>query len=116
MQELPASVQHHRIRSDRIDNVVRGGVRFAPLKPLCFNGMAFAALVGGLYTFTWAAVVVFLVSTSTVLLPGHSLGSHRKPIHDRRLNPEQVGTSSIKSPTRRARPLRVVQRLRETII
>jgi len=82
MPELPASLQHHRIRSDGIDNVVRGSVRFAPIKSLWFNGMACAALIGGLYTFTWAALVVFLVSTGTVLLLGHSLGSHRKLIHD----------------------------------
>lgn len=82
MQELPASLQHHRIRSDGIDNVVRGSVRFAPLKSLWFNVMACAALIGGPSTFTWAALVVFLVSTGTVLLLGHSLGSHRKLIHD----------------------------------
>jgi len=82
MQELPASLQHHRIRSDGVDNVVRGSVRFAPLKSLWFNGMGCAALIGGPSTFTWAALVVFLVSTGTVLLLGHSLGNHRKLIHD----------------------------------
>lgn len=82
MHELPASLQQHRIRSDGVDKVVRGRVHFAPLKSLWFNGMACAALIGGLSTFTWAALVVFLASTGTVLLLGHSLGSHRKLIHD----------------------------------
>jgi stearoyl-CoA desaturase (delta-9 desaturase) len=41
-----------------------------------------AALVGGVLTFSWTALAVFLASTATVLLFGHSLGSHRKLIHD----------------------------------
>jgi fatty-acid desaturase len=82
MHELPESLLQHRIRSRDVDSVVRGSVRYAPLKSLWFNGMACAALVGGLLTFTWTAFAVFLVSTGTVLLLGHSLGSHRKLIHD----------------------------------
>lgn len=82
MQELPESLLQHRVRSTAIDSVVKGRVRFAPLKSLWFNGMACAALVGGVLTFSWTALTVFLTSTGAVLLLGHSLGSHRKLIHD----------------------------------
>ena len=82
MHQLPESLRLHRVHADDIDSVLRGSVRYAPLKSLWFVGMTSAALVGGLSTFTWAAFLVFLASTATVLLLGHSLGSHRKLIHD----------------------------------
>jgi len=44
--------------------------------------MALGGLIGGTLTFTWAAFLVFLLVTGSVLLLGHSLGSHRKLIHD----------------------------------
>lgn len=40
------------------------------------------AVVGGALSFSWTALAVFLAATATVLLLGHSLGSHRKLIHD----------------------------------
>jgi fatty-acid desaturase len=82
MHELPESLLLHRLRCGGVDSVVRGSVCYAPLKSLWFNGMACASLIGGLSTVTWAALIVFVVSTATVLLLGHSLGSHRKLIHD----------------------------------
>jgi fatty-acid desaturase len=45
-------------------------------------GMSAGAIVGGAVTFTWQAFALFLVTTGGVLLFGHSLGSHRKFIHD----------------------------------
>jgi len=44
--------------------------------------MSGGALIGGALTFTWGALLLFLVTTAGVLLLGHSLGSHRKLIHD----------------------------------
>ena len=82
MPELPSSLIHHRVQAHDIDSVVHGEVRYAPLKSMWFLGMALAALVGGIATFTWTAFLVFLVTTASVLLLGHSLGSHRKLIHD----------------------------------
>jgi stearoyl-CoA desaturase (delta-9 desaturase) len=43
--------------------------------------MALCTVIGGVLTFSWSALALFLVSTATVLLFGHSLGSHRKLIH-----------------------------------
>lgn len=78
----PESPPKHRIASTDSDCVVRGSVHYAPVKSLWFNGMALAALIGGASTFTWTYCLVFLASTATVLLLGHSLGSHRKLIHN----------------------------------
>ena len=82
MQPLPQALQHHRVRTDASSNVLHGRVRWAPVKSLWFTAMALGALVGGSLYFSWAAVGVFLAVTGTVLLLGHSLGSHRKLIHD----------------------------------
>jgi fatty-acid desaturase len=63
-------------------NVVDGKVRWSPAKSLWWTAMAATALVGGPLTFRWDAVALFLALTGAVLLFGHSLGSHRKLIHD----------------------------------
>ncbi|WP_227494161.1 acyl-CoA desaturase [Ramlibacter pallidus] len=82
MHGLPESMQHHRVQAHPSASVVRGTVRWSPGKSLWFTGMGLIAVVGGAATFSWTAVAVFLIATGTVLLLGHSLGSHRKMIHD----------------------------------
>ena len=59
-----------------------GRVVYAPLKSLWIGGMTLAALIGGAATFSWDALLLFLGSTATVLLLGHSVGMHRKLIHN----------------------------------
>lgn len=63
-------------------NVVDGRVVWSPLTSLWWTGMFVAAVLGGIATFAWSSLLVFLISTGTVLLLGHSLGSHRKLIHN----------------------------------
>ncbi len=82
MSDLPASMNHHRVRSAGDANVVDGRVRFAPLKTAWLAAMAGGAVIGGAATFSLGAFAVFLAVTAAVLLLGHSLGSHRKLIHD----------------------------------
>ncbi|WP_394782083.1 acyl-CoA desaturase [Undibacterium sp.] len=82
MPSLSDSLKTHRVSTEHINDVVNGRVSYSPLKSSWFIGMATAALVGGTIYFSWMAVLVFLLSTATVLLLGHSLGSHRKLIHD----------------------------------
>jgi stearoyl-CoA desaturase (delta-9 desaturase) len=43
--------------------------------------MSAGALIGGALTFSWSAFALFVVATAAVLLFGHSLGSHRKLVH-----------------------------------
>ncbi|KQV78939.1 fatty acid desaturase [Massilia sp. Root351] len=79
---MPDSLKQHRVQNADPAGVIRGTVRYAPLKSLWFSGMAGTALLGGFATFTWTAFALFLAATGFVLLFGHSLGSHRKLIHD----------------------------------
>jgi stearoyl-CoA desaturase (delta-9 desaturase) len=82
MPSIPDSLKQHRVHSADPAGVVGGAVRYAPLKSLWFSAMAGAALIGGIATFSWAAFAIFLAATILVLLFGHSLGSHRKLIHN----------------------------------
>jgi fatty-acid desaturase len=59
-----------------------GTVRYAPIKSIWFLGMAAGALIGGALTITWCAFGLFVGLTGVVLLFGHSLGNHRKLVHD----------------------------------
>ena len=77
-----AFVKHHRARAPYLDCVRIGQVKYAPAKSLWMLSMGCGALIGGIATISWSAVVLFLVSTGLVLLFGHSLGSHRKLIHN----------------------------------
>lgn len=78
----PASLKQHRVRADNISAVCEGRVRYAPVTSLWFLGMLAGATLGGALTFNWSAFLLFAASTSVVLLFGHSLGSHRKLVHD----------------------------------
>jgi len=80
--ELPASLARHRVRHRGVDEVCDGEVRLSWLKGAWFFGMGGAAIVGGALTFSAGALSLYVVSTAIVLLFGHSLGSHRKLIHD----------------------------------
>lgn len=90
MSNPPAALDAHRVRAAVPSDVLRGRVTWAPLKSLWFSGMALAAVIGGLATFNWAAFGIFVGSTAFVLLFGHSLGSHRKLIHDSFQTPKWV--------------------------
>ncbi len=79
---LPASLSRHRVRHRDLEQVLDGEVVFSAVKGAWFLGMSAAAIVGGASTFTPAALALYVTSTATVLLFGHSLGSHRKLIHD----------------------------------
>jgi fatty-acid desaturase len=72
----------HRVTVSNDYDVSRGDVRWSPVKSIWFISMLLAAVVGGIATFTWSAFALFVISTLFVLLFGHSLGSHRKLIHN----------------------------------
>jgi hypothetical protein len=79
---LPARLGRLRVRHGEVRAVCEGQVRFSWTNGTWFLGMAGAAVIGGLQTFSVAALCLFLASTGLVLLLGHSLGSHRKLVHD----------------------------------
>ena len=82
MEDLIGKADVHRVWAQNPDCVRKGIVRYAPTKSLWFLGMSVGALVGCPLTFTWGGLGVFIVATVTVLLLGHSLGNHRKLVHD----------------------------------
>lgn len=71
-----------RILATRPVQFQQGRVRWAPVKSLWLITHAGLALHGALFHFSWAGLTLFLLSTGTVLLLGHSLGNHRKLIHN----------------------------------
>ena len=82
MSPLPASLDEHRAVATDLAAVCLGNVRYSPVKSLWFLGMSAGALIGGAMTFSVSAFLLFVISTAIVLLFGHSLGSHRKLVHD----------------------------------
>lgn len=80
--ETPVSMQDHRVEAQDPADLLHGRVRYAPAKSLWLIGHAAGALVGAWLYMELTSVLVFLFCTGTVLLLGHSLGSHRKLIHD----------------------------------
>jgi stearoyl-CoA desaturase (delta-9 desaturase) len=79
---VSASLRVHRVSVADANVLAAGRVRYSPKKSLWFLAMFFGAIVGGPLTFTWGAFGLFVVSTGFVLLFGHSLGSHRKLVHN----------------------------------
>lgn len=79
---LPSSLARLRVRHRDVSEVCDGTVRFSPAKAGWFFGMAGGAVIGGALTASLPAITLFVISTAVVLLFGHSLGSHRKLVHD----------------------------------
>ena len=82
MASARTALAGHRVLASDPEDLRLGTVRWAPIKSLWFLGMLTGALVGGTLTFSWAALLVFVGATAVVLLFGHSLGNHRKLVHD----------------------------------
>ena len=61
---------------------VEGSVHWAPTKSIWFGAHCLVALVGGVLTFSFDALAVFAAVTAVTLCFGHSLGMHRKLIHN----------------------------------
>jgi sn-2 palmitoyl-lipid 9-desaturase len=74
--------ESHRVCANNPIDLMDGKVRYAPLKSLWFTAMLAITVVGGIASFSLEHVLLFLALTAMVLLLGHSLGSHRKLIHN----------------------------------
>ena len=82
MASMHTSLTTHRASSNSISCATDGYIRYSPVKSIWFSFMTSAAILGGFLTFTRMAFLLFVISTGIVLLLGHSLGSHRKLIHN----------------------------------
>lgn len=63
-------------------NCSDGSVHWAPVKSVLWTVMTLGWVIGGAAYFSWSAVLVFFGMCAITLWGGHSLGMHRKLIHD----------------------------------
>ncbi len=61
---------------------VKGRVQWAPGKSLWIGSMTVVALVLGPIFFTWGSFVLFIATCGITLCAGHSVGMHRRLIHN----------------------------------
>lgn len=59
----------------------KGVVKFDPVKGLWVGSMILLGTVGSALTFSWSALILFILFTAFTLCFGHSLGMHRRFIH-----------------------------------
>ena len=71
-----------RIDSAGVTNTFEGRLSWAPAKSILFTMHLTMWLSLGTLYFSWAAVLACLVLCIIILCGGHSLGMHRKLIHD----------------------------------
>jgi sn-1 stearoyl-lipid 9-desaturase len=71
-----------RIQAAQQANPILGTVKWAPMKSLWLSTMTLVALVAGPMTLAWDTAAVFIVSCAITLCLGHSLGMHRRLIHN----------------------------------
>ena len=69
------------IKAMESSNAYQGTVSWSSLKSIWSSSCYLIALIGGVWTFNWDAFLLFLLFTAFVLCFGHSLGMHRKLIH-----------------------------------
>ncbi|MYN02492.1 acyl-CoA desaturase [Pseudoduganella sp. DS3] len=82
MRKIGNLVRAHRVTNGSYTEVCEGRVQYAPVKSLWYFAMLAGAITGMAAFFSWTAIGVFALVTAAVLLFGHSLGSHRKLIHN----------------------------------
>lgn len=71
-----------RVIDSPSSNCHDGAVRWTPVKSLLWLTMTAGWIIGGSLYFSWSAVAVFFALCALTLCGGHSLGMHRKLIHD----------------------------------
>lgn len=71
-----------RILVNAESDPVRGVVRWAPAKSLWIGSMTAAAVVLAPVVFTWGAFALFVATCAVALCAGHSVGMHRRLIHN----------------------------------
>lgn len=80
-KDLDNVYSNHRIFENHQTDACTGKVIWSPAKSIWITAMYVIALIGGYYTFSFSALMVFLVTSALTLCFGHSLGMHRCLIH-----------------------------------
>ena len=76
-----AKYQNERIDDSASCNAKIGKVVLSKTKLFWLGNMLLIAIIGGVLTFSLEALLVFVISTGVSLCLGHSLGMHRRLIH-----------------------------------
>jgi len=76
-----SSYINHRIDDVNSCDANEGEVVFSLAKSLWFLSMLLIGIIGGFLTFSLDAFLVFIIFTALTLCLGHSLGMHRRLIH-----------------------------------
>ena len=71
-----------RIKVHEHTDANNGIVKWAPLKSLWYTAHVLIAVIAGYFTFSISALLIFIVFTAITLCFGHSLGMHRRLIHN----------------------------------
>ncbi len=72
----------HRIVENEQANAISGQVRWSPVKSIFLISMYAMTILGITNFFSCSALAVFTIKTIAVLLLGHSVGMHRRLIHN----------------------------------
>jgi fatty-acid desaturase len=83
---VPKGRAMQTISTDRMlagpnSNALDGKILWVPSKSVWTMFMTFVAMIGAPLTFSWDALLVFLVTTAVTICVGHSVGMHRLLIH-----------------------------------
>ena len=79
---MEIAVETPRMQESLTTNAVKGRVVWSPIKSLWYSTHLVIALIGGYLFFSLSGLLVFLLFTATSLCLGHSLGMHRRLIHN----------------------------------
>ncbi len=71
-----------RMAESQQTNAEFGQVVWSPAKSLWYSTHLFVSIVGGAVFFSFSALAVFVIFTATTVCLGHSLGMHRRLIHN----------------------------------
>jgi fatty-acid desaturase len=71
-----------RIISNQLSDPVLGHIRWSPVKSLWTGSMMFAMISLGAVYFSWGALILFIITSGITLCAGHSVGMHRRLIHN----------------------------------
>lgn len=71
-----------RITDTPTSDCHNGRIVWSPVKSFWWTSMTLLWAVLGTLYFSWGAVLAFLIVTATTIIAGHSLGMHRKLIHN----------------------------------
>ncbi len=71
-----------RIIADETTSPLDGTIRWAPVKSLWLMSMTAVAAIAGPLFFSWSAFALFIAMSGITLCFGHSVGMHRRLIHE----------------------------------